>query len=285
MERPSPSVDRAGWWAIASSTWQRIFADNLSALAAAAAFYALLAIFPTLTAVVSVYGLVADPSMVERQVLALDQLLPPEAASLVAAWLQALVQAPAVRFGVGLLISVLLALWSMWSATGMLMFAINICYRDEERRGFVRFNLEAVVLGACLVLLGVAAVILIAVLPILLDLLPVPREWHAVISLVRWPVLAAMGIVALAIVYRYARARTARTWQWFSWGAALATALWLIGSIVFSFYVSEVASYDKTYGSLGAVIVLLLWFYMTAYVILVGAELNAEIERGHQLRG
>jgi membrane protein len=285
VERPSPIVDRADWWAIASSTWHRIFTDNLSALAAAAAFYALLAIFPTLTAVVSVYGLVADPSMVERQVLALDQLLPPEAAKLVATWLQALVQGPPARFGVGLLIGVLLALWSMWSATGMLMIAINACYRDKERRGFVRFNLEALALGAGLVLLGVAAVLLIAVLPILLDQLPMPREWHAVISLVRWPVLAAMGIVALAIVYRYARARTARKWQWFSWGAVLATALWLIGSVAFSFYVSEVGSYDRTYGSLGAVIVLLLWFYMTAFVILVGAELNAEIEREHQLRG
>jgi membrane protein len=285
MERPSPTVVRAGWWVIATATWRRIFADNLSALAAAAAFYALLAIFPTLTAVVSVYGLVADPTMVERQILALDELLPPEAAKLVAAWLQALVQGPTERFGVGLLISVMIALWSMWSATGMLMIAINICYRDEERRSFIRLNLEAVALGAGLVLLGVAAVLLIAVLPILLDLLWLPSALHAVITLVRWPVLAGMGIFALAIVYRYARARTAKRWQWFSWGAALATALWLIGSIAFSYYVSAVGSYDKTYGSLGAVIVLLLWFYMTAFVILLGAELNAEIERQHQLRG
>jgi len=285
MEPPSRTAARAGWWTIATATWRRIFADNLSALAAAAAFYALLAIFPTLTAVVSVYGLVADPTMVERQILALDQLLPPEAAKLVAAWLEALVQGPTERFGVGLLISVLIALWSMWSATGMLMIAINICYRDEERRSFFRFNLEAVALGAGLVLLGVAAVLLIAVLPILLSLLPLPRELHAVITLVRWPVLAGMGIVALAIVYRYARARIARKWQWISWGSGLATALWLLGSIAFSFYVSEVGSYDRTYGSLGAVIVLLLWFYMTAFVILLGAELNAEIEREHQLRG
>jgi membrane protein len=279
MEESSPAAARTGWWPIVTSTWQRIFKDNLSALAAAAAFYALLAIFPTLTAVVSVYGLVADPIMVERQVAALDQLLPPEAVKLVATWLQALVQGPTERFGVGLLISVLIALWSMWSAAGMLMIAINICYRDEERRSFVQFNLEAVALGAGLMLLGVAAVVLLALLPVLFDLLPVPAAWRAVISLVRWPGLAGLGIVSLAIVYRYARARTARTWQWVSWGAAIATALWIIGSLVFTFYVSEVGSYDKTYGSLGAVIVLLLWFYMTAYVILIGAEVNAEVER------
>jgi len=122
-------------------------------------------------------------------------------------------------------------------------------------------------------------VVLVAVLPVLLDLLPVPGEWHAVISLVRWPVLAGLGIVALATVYRYARAQAPPRWQWVSWGAALATVLWLTGSLAFSYYVAEVGSYDRTYGSLGAVIVLLLWFYMTAFVILVGAELNAELER------
>jgi membrane protein len=102
---------------------------------------------------------------------------------------------------------------------------------------------------------------------------------------VRWPILAGLAIVVLAIVYRFARARVSRKWQWLSWGAAIATALWLIGSIAFAFYVSEVGSYDKTYGSLGAVIVLLLWFYMTAYVILIGAELNAETERQAAKRG
>ena len=201
--------------------------DNLSALAAASAFYALLSIFPTLTALVSLYGLVADPTMVERQVAAMEGILPPEAVKLVATWLQALVQGPTVRFGVGLLVSVLLASWSVWSATGMLMTAVNICYGDEEKRSFVRFNLEALALGAGLALFGVVALALVAVLPVLVDLLPAPGAWHAVISLVRWPILAGLAIVALAIVYRYARARVLGKWEWISWGAAIATALWL----------------------------------------------------------
>jgi membrane protein len=253
--------------------------DNLSALAAAAAFYVLLSIFPTLTALVSLYGLITDPVMAERQVAAMQGVLPPEALKLVAVWLQALVQGPTERFGIGLLISVVLASWSVWSATVMLMNAINTCYGDEERRGFVRFNLEALALGTGLVLLGVAALTLLAAVPVLLDSLPAPGAWHAMISLLRWPILAGLVIVALAIVYRYGRARALRKWQWFSWGATIATVLWLISSVAFSFYVSAVGSYDKTYGSLGAVIVLLLWFYMTAYVILIGAELNAEVER------
>jgi membrane protein len=270
------SVD---WWLGVTHTWQRMGKDNLSALAAAAAFYALLSIFPTLTALVSLYGLVADPTMVGRQVATLEGILPPEAVKLVATWLQTLFQGPTAKFGVGLFISVLLALWSAWSATGMLMTAVNICYGDEERRSFIRFNLEALALSAGLALFGVVAIALLAVLPVLLDLLLAPTALHTLISLVRWPILAGLAIVALAIVYRYAPARVPLKWEWVSWGAAIATALWLIGSIAFTFYVSKVGSYDKTYGSLGAVIVLLLWFYLSAYVILIGAELNAEIER------
>jgi membrane protein len=272
-------VPNVSWWTIVTCTWQRMSEDNLSALAAAVAFYALLSIFPTLTAVVSLYGLVADPTMVERQVAAMEGVLPPEAVNLVAAWLQALVQGPTARFGVGLIVSVLLASWSVWSATGMLMTAVNVCYGDEEKRSFVRFNLEALALSAGLALFGVVALALVAVLPVLLDLLPTSAAWHAQISLVRWPILAGLAIIALAIVYRYAPARVPREWEWISWGAAIATALWLIGSIAFTFYVSKVGSYDKTYGSLGAVIVLLLWFYMSAYVILIGAEFDAEMER------
>jgi membrane protein len=267
------------WWLGVTHAWQRMGKDNLSALAAAAAFYALLSIFPTLTALVSLYGLVADPTKVGQQVAALEGILPPEAVTLVATWLQALFQGPTAKFGVGLLISLLLALWSVWSATGMLMTAVNICYGDEERRSFIRFNLEALALSAGLAVFGVVALALLAVLPVLLDLLLAPTVLHTLISLVRWPILAGLAIVALAIVYRYAPARVPRKWEWVSWGAVIATAFWLIGSIAFTFYVSKVGSYDKTYGSLGAVIVLLLWFYLSAYVILIGAELNAEIER------
>jgi len=279
QKRRISDVPNVSWWTIVKCTWLQMNRDNLSALAAAAGFYALLSIFPTLTALVSLYGLVTDRIMVENQVAAMEGILPPEAVKLIATWLQTLLQEPAGKFGVGLLVSVLLALWSLSSATGLLMTAVNICYGIRETRTFVRFNLEALALSAGLVLFGVVALALVAVLPVLLNLLPAPTALHALISLIRWPILAGLAIVALAIVYRYAPARRRRKWEWFSWGAAIATALWLIGSIAFTFYVSEVGSYDKTYGSLGAVIVLLLWFYMTAYVILIGAELNAELER------
>jgi membrane protein len=268
----------AGWWTILLATSRRMGKDSLSVLAAGVAFQTFFSLFPTLTAVVSLYGLAADPKMVERQIGAIQGVLPPEAVKLVAAWLQALAQGPATRFGIGLIVSVALAFWSMWSATAMLMNAVNICYGREQRRGYLSFNLQALALGAGLALFGIVAFALVAVLPAALALLPVSDAWGHTLGLVRWPVLAGIVILALAIVYRYAPDRAAPKWRWISCGSVVATVLWVLGSIAFTTYVSMVGSYDRTYGSLGAVIILLLWFYLTAYVILAGAELNAEIE-------
>jgi membrane protein len=263
---------------IVACVLRKISQDNVSILAAAVAFYALLCLFPALTAVVSLYGLFTDPTMVERQVAAMAGILPAEAIKLVATWLQALLEGPPSRFGIGLAVSVVLALWSAWSATGTLMTAVNICYGEAEKRGLIWFNIEALILSAGLAVFAVVAVGLIAVLPAVLELLPVPGGLHDGITLVRWPLLAGLTILALDIVYRYAPARTRPRWQFASWGAVIATLLWIAGSIAFTGYVSTIGSYDKTYGSLGAVIVLTLWFYLRAYVTLIGAEVNAELE-------
>ena len=217
--------------------------------------------------------------MVDRQIAVIQGVLPPEALTLIATWLQAFVGGPPSRFGIGLIVSVVLAFWSAWSATGMLMIAVNTCYGETENRTFVRFNLHAVALTAGLALFGVAALALLASLPVALGLLSLPETWDSTIALVRWPILALIVIIALAIIYHYAPDRAQPKWQWVSWGAVAATALWLLGSAAFTIYVSKVGSYDKTYGSLGAVIILLLWLYLSAYVVLIGAELNAEIER------
>jgi len=269
----------ANVWMILTATRRHIGQHNLSALAGGAAFQALLTLFPALTAVVSVYGLVADPNTVERQITTMHGVLPPEAVTLIATWLQALVQGPTEKFGIGLLVSILLALWSMWTASGMLMTAVNVCYGEEETRWFVSFNVRALALGAGLALFGATALALFAVLPAALALLPMADPWHELLGFLRWPILAGVAMLALAIVYRYAPDRADPRWRWISWGAVAATALWLAGSIGFTIYVSRIGSYDKTYGSLGALIILLLWFYLTAYVMLAGAELNAEIER------
>lgn len=260
-------------------TWRHMQQHHLSALAGGAAYYALTSIFPTLTAIVSIYGLVADPTMVEDQLTNMRGILPPEVVKLITGWLQSLLQGSSRQFSIGLVVSVLFATWSAWSATSMLMTAVNVCYGEEERRSFLRFSLEALAITGGLALVGAAGLILLAVPPIIENLIPMPDAIKTAISLLRWPIMALLALGALAIIYRYGPTHRPKSWAWISWGATFATATWLLGSAAFSFYVARFGSYDKTYGSLGAVVVLLLWFYISAYVILIGAELNAEIER------
>jgi membrane protein len=216
---------------------------------------------------------------VERQIAGIQGLLPREVITLLQTWLHTMVQGPPIKFGIGLVVSLLLALWSASSATGMLMVAVNVCYGETDKRGVVSFYVRAAGLAAGLGILAILALGLIAAVPETVAWFPTLQPWADLIVLVRWPILAALAIVALDIVYHYAPYRKQPRWQLLSWGAATATALWLIGSLGFQIYVSQVGSYDRTYGSLGAVIVLLLWFYLSGYVTLIGAELNAESER------
>jgi membrane protein len=271
-------IPKAGWWAILKRTWAQMSEDNVSMLAGGVAFFAMLSIFPALTAMVSLYGLIADPRSVEQQVAALGTVLPPEALGIISTWLHNLVQGPPQKFGISLIVSVALALWSARAGTGMLMTAVNICYGEKETRNFIRFNLQALALTVGLILFGILALALVAVMPVVLNFLPLPETWRTTLALVRWPILAGLVSVALAVVYRYAADRADPKWRWVTPGSVLVTVLWIAASMGFSVYVSSFGNYDQTYGSLGAVIILLFWFYITAYVILAGAELNAEIE-------
>lgn len=271
-------IPKAGWWAILKRTWNQLGEDNVSVLAAGVAFYALLSIFPALAALVSVYGLVADPHDVERQLSAMKGVLPPEAVSLLGSQLKGMVQQPSGRFGVGLVVSVLLALWSARAGTGMLMSALNVAYDEREKRNIVWFNLIALGLTAGLIVIGIVAIVCVAGIPAALNLIDLPDPIRSAVAFARWPIIAIIVILALAALYRFGPSREDARWQWVSWGAVTATVLWIVGSVLFSVYVSKFGSYDKTYGSLGAVVVLLMWFYVTAYAILVGAELNAEAE-------
>jgi membrane protein len=266
-------------WRIVHCTWTRASNDNLSGLAAGSAFYAFLSIFPALTAVVSVYGLFIDPHVVEQQIASIQGVLPMEVVGLLQSWLHGMTQGEPLKFGIGLGISLVLALWSASSATGMLMVAVNICYGEEDRRGIVSYYLLAVALAVVLEVLALVALGLIAAVPETIAWLTIRQSWADSIAMVRWPILAAIAIVALDIVYHYAPYRKQPRWILMSWGAATATGLWLVTSYGFQLYVSTFGSYDRTYGPLGAVIVLLLWFYLGAYVTLIGAELNAEIGR------
>jgi membrane protein len=276
--RPS-EIPASGWWDILNRTWQKIGEDNISLVAAGVAFYSLLSIFPAFTALVSVYALVADPTQVENQVAAAQGFLPADALKLISDQLHALVQGPKAGFGIGLVVSVMLALWSARAGIGAMMTALNIAYGEKERRNIIEFNLVAIGLTAGMIVFGIVALLLVAVIPAVLNLLPLPGPVTWAISLVRWPILAGFAIIAQAVLYRLGPSREKPRWRWVSWGSAIATLLWIIASVGFSVYVSKFTNYNATYGSLGAVVILLMWFYISAYIFLAGAELNAEMER------
>src|SRR5712671_3006475 len=270
---------RPGWWSILTNFWARLDRDHVSIMAAGIAFYALLSIFPGMSALISVYGLAADPAVIERQLNAISGILPQEALTLLSDQLHTLVAAPPGRLGLGLVVSLSITIWSATSATGVLMQALTIAFEEKETRGPIRFYLRAIGLTVGVGLFAVLSLFLIAVVPALIGALPLPELWSDRISLIRWPILAGLVLLALGIVYRVAPARQTPRWHWLSAGTVGAALLWLIGSAGFSFYVARFGSYDKTYGSLGAVVILLMWFYLSAYIVLAGAELNSEYEK------
>ena len=277
-KRAAPRPHRR--WELLSHVWNELDRNHVSVLAAGVAFYALLAIFPGMSALISTYGLVADPIEVASELSALRGILPTEAMKLLSDQLNGLVHAPPAKLGIGLVVSLLLALWSATSGTSVLMQALTVAYDEHDGRSVGRFYLVACGLTIGLAMFALVSLFLVAGVPAVLDLLPLPDFWKETLSFIRWPILAGLVVIGLDILYRFAPDRTEARWQWVSWGAVTATLLWLVGSAGFSFYVARFGSYDKTYGSLGAVVILLMWFYVSAYIVLAGAELNAEIDKG-----
>jgi membrane protein len=259
--------------------WDEQNRDHVSMMAAGVAFYSLLAIFPGLSAAISLYGLVADRTVIEHHLQSLAGVLPGEALKLISDQVHQLVSAPPAKLGVGLLLSLAFALWSAMSGTSMLMQTLTIAYENEDDRGIFEFYGLAFGLTLGMIGFGLIALALVAGIPAVLDTLPFPAFWRDAVSFSRWPILAALVLVSLTLLYRLAPRRRDPQWEWLAPGTVAAVLLWLIVSAGFSIYVTQFGSYDKTYGSIGAVIVLLMWLYLSAYIILVGAELNCEIDR------
>ncbi len=280
-ERPS-ELGRHGWRDVALRVKHEVGEDHISIVAAGVAYYALFAIIPALAAVVSVFGLLTDPNGVRHLIGGLAGTIPAEAQQLLLSQLGSIAARSSTALSVGVVGSLLLTLWSASQGTKALMTALNIVYEEEERRGFFRRSGVALLLTVGALLFAVLTLALVVALPALIGRLGLPGWLSTTLALARWPILLVAVMVGLAVLYRYAPSRQEPKWRWVSWGSVVATVLWLIGSALFSFYVSHFGSYNKTYGSIGAVVILLLWFYLSAFVVLLGAELNSEME--HQTR-
>jgi len=276
-ERPS-QIPWAGWKDILRRTWEEIGADNLGLVSAGVAFYWMLALFPAMAALISLYGLVADPADVQAQMDAVDFLMPAEVTQVIQAQLIAVVQAAPTGLSLGVLVSLAITIYSATKGTTAIIQALNIAYEEEERRGFVRGTLLALGLTLAGILVFLVALGLIVLLPFVLQVVFLDYEVEGLMLVARWALLAGLIFAMLVAVYRVAPNRRPAKLRWLVPGAAVATFLWIVGSLGFAWYVQAFGSYNKTYGSIGAVIVTLLWLYVSAYIVLLGAELNSEIE-------
>lgn len=272
-------IARREWWSILVATGARIGRDNVSILAAGVAFYIFVAIPSSLTAIVSVYGLMFNPLQVESQVGELIGLLPADVIDILTSFLKLLATKPQSTLGLRLVLGVVVALWSAQSAASSMISALEAAYEQKETRGYLRFQLAALVLALCSIVFALLSLILFAVLPVAIDwLLPFSHRTQLLIEIIRWPALTVVVALAIAGVYRFGPAHEKGERPWGAWGVILTTIVWIGSSALFALYVSKVASYDVSYGSLGGVVVLLLWLYIAAFVVLLGAELNAELE-------
>ena len=266
------------WPMVARRIKAEVKKDNVSIVAAGVAFYAFLAIFPALAALLALYGLVADPAQVSQQIDSLGGVLPPEVIGTLGAQAERLTTGSSDALSWGLALSVLLAVWSANKGTKALLQAITIAYDTPEERGFVKLNAVSLAFTIAGILTLVVALGAVVIVPAVSSLLGLGGWGEVLVRWLRWPALLVMLIVGLAFVYRYGPCRPKPAWRWITPGSVLATVLWLIGSAAFSLYVSSFGNYNETFGSLAAVVILLLWFFLSAMAVLLGAEANNVIE-------
>lgn len=276
---PGPNGGRlARWKEVLRHTKDVVGKDHLAIMAAGVAFFGMLAIFPALIGVVSIYGLLFDPADIEGHIQSMSSALPRAATALLNDYLNGIIQTHSGALGLGALLGIVGALWSASSGTATTMKAINIAYDREDRRGFVRFRGTALALTLGIMLVVVVALSLLAVLPAAFGALGLPAATTMLLQWGRWPLLLFVGLLALGALYRFAASEAPPKWRRIAPGAVLAMLSWLLLSWGLAVYASNYASINDTYGPLASVIVLLFWLYLSAYVILLGAELNAELE-------
>jgi membrane protein len=276
-ERPT-EIPARGWIQVVKRGWKEAKADQVPLLAAGVAFYAFMAIFPALIAVVSIYGLFADPATIANQLNSLTATLPDEARQVITDQVTAL-STRRQTLGISLVLSLLIALWSASAGTSNLLTAINVAYNEEEKRGFVKKRLLALGLTVAAIVFMVIILGLVAVSPPLLKVVFGTGALRWVLQIVGWLIVLVLVPAALALLYRLAPDRDAPRMRWASVGAVVATLIWLAASIGFSIYTSTFGNYAKTYGVFAGIVVLLLWLWLTMYAILLGAEINAEAEQ------
>lgn len=289
-ERPAPAsapggtatrptdIPADGWKQVLLRVKDEIKQDRVGLMAAGVAFYAMLAVFPAMIAGVTLWGLVADPSQIQSTISGIASALPEGAATLLTSQMESLAAGDSTTLGWTLVASVLAALWSASSGTKGLMNAVGAAYDEDESRGFLALRGTALALTVGAIFFALLTIGLIAVVPAVLGAVGLGTTASLLVQWLRWPLLAVAVMAGLTVVYRVAPDRDDAEWRWLGWGSVAATVIWLAASAGFAWYVRSFGSYSETYGAAAGVIVLMLWFFLTAFAVLLGAELNAELE-------
>jgi membrane protein len=278
-EARSPAeIPWRGWLDIIWRTARQASEDRILAIAGGVVFYGLLALFPAITALVSFYGLFATPDSIGSHLSFLQGVMPAEAYSVVQDQVGRVIAKGQAGLTFGFLVGLILALWSANAGVKAVMDALNIVYEENEKRGFIKLNLVSLAFTLAGIFATLVAVGAVVVVPLLLSWLGFGSFAETILRLARWPALMVGMLFGLSILYRYGPSRRAAQWKWISLGAVVATSAWCVGSVALSYYFANFANYNATYGSLGAAIGTMTWMWMSAIVILVGAEINSEIE-------
>ena len=272
-------MPKGAWKDIARRTWIRTWQDNVGLVAAGVTYYGFLALVPLLGIIVMLYGIVAQPETVVSNVRALTAILPPDVAKLIADQLIAAVRSAEQTRGVGIIVALLVALYGGTNGAGAIITALNIAYEEKEKRSLSKFYLMAALMTVVAVAVAVIALVTTTALLLLGNVAPDASPLLVLLARIGgYLVLTVVAAAIAATMYRYAPSRENARWVWITPGSLFAAITWLLLTLLFSFYVTSVTDYDVTYGSLGTIIVLLTWIYLSAYALIVGAELNSEVE-------
>jgi len=274
-ERPS-DIPRRGWKDILWRVYGGLSEDRILMNAAGVTFYALLALFPAIAAFVSIYGLFADPSRIANQLDTLAGILPGGGMEVIRDQLTRVASQSSGSLTLGVIIGLLVSLWSANGGIKALFDALNVVYGEREKRSFLRLNATSLTFTLGTLCFAIVAITAIVAVPVILNALP--DVLGPVVNWARWPVMAALVAAVFALIYRYGPNRDEPKWRWISWGSIFAAVGWLVFSAIFSFYAANFGTFNQTYGSLGAVIGFMLWIWLSVTVILLGGKLNAEIE-------
>jgi membrane protein len=274
-KRPS-EIPKRGWKDILWRVYGGLGEDRILMNAAGVTFYALLALFPAIGALVSIYGLFADPSRIADQLDTLAGMLPGGGMEVIRDQLTRVASQSNGSLTLGVIIGLVVSLWSANGGMKALFDALNVVYGEQEKRSFLRLNATTLTFTLAMLCFAIVAIAAIVAVPVILNALP--DVLGTVVNWARWPVMAALIALVLALIYRYGPSRDKPQWRWISWGSVFAAVGWLVFSAAFSFYAANFGTFNQTYGSLGAVIGFMLWIWLSVTVILLGGKLNAEIE-------